>query len=188
MSPVSLAIFVQHARGRDAAEAESALITDYYMPAAVEWVERYTGRALITQTWTYTLDAPPDSAAAILLPRVPLIGVSSIVSYNASDVLATMSPVTDYDVDTASEPGRVVLRSGIGWPTDLRTYGSVVVTYTAGYGDTAEDVPPLLQLAVLHLATYWYDHREDSSETEPIYAPFGVRQILDNFKVGSVLA
>jgi uncharacterized phiE125 gp8 family phage protein len=67
----------------------------------------------------------------------------------------------DYFVDDKSEPGRVALAYNKSWPTlSLRPTNAVVVQFTAGYGDAADDVPQRVKQAMLLLIGHWYEHRE----------------------------
>lgn len=42
----------------------------------------------------------------------------------------------------------------------LRGCDAVEITYRTGFGDTANDVPEDLSLAMLRLIGHWYEHRE----------------------------
>lgn len=165
---------------------EDDLLAVHYLESATAWVERYTGRALIEQTWTLTLDAPPAYRAmgAILLPRVPVLSVTSVKSYSPTDVETAMSAVTDYAVDIASEPGRIVLRDGIAWPSGLRNHNGLVVTYKAGYGESGESVPIDIRQAICLLAAHWYENREASINTDLTEIPFGVQSLVDSYRTG----
>lgn len=183
-SPVSVETFVRHVREDSSTlDAELAL---QYLDAATSWVETYTGRALLEQTWTLTLDTFPwwYATPGILLPRVPVLSVTSVIGYNAAGTGTTMSAVTDYSVDL-SEPARVLLRDGISWPADLRTYGGIVVTYIAGYGTTPESVPAELRQAIALLAAHWHKDREASTDLKENEIPFGVKALVDPYRVSA---
>jgi uncharacterized phiE125 gp8 family phage protein len=132
----------------------SSLIT-----AARQWVEEFTGRALVAQTWRLTFDNWPDGPYA-LLPRPPLMAIESI-DYTDTDGVTRSVDESIYHVDGSHLPGRVVLADGASWPSaTLRTAAAVQVTYTAGYGTEAADVPRPLRQAVLLQIGHLYEHRE----------------------------
>lgn len=154
----------------------AALIT-----AARRYVEEYLGRALITQTWELFLDGigtslpalledayeelyqtefVPSSMRSIVLPRPPLLTVTSIKCYDEDDVESTWAS-TNYRVDTYSEPGRVLLAANGEWPTDLRAQQAILVTFTAGYGATAADVPDDIRTAIKRVIAGMYEGRQD---------------------------
>jgi uncharacterized phiE125 gp8 family phage protein len=118
--------------------------------------ENITRRALITQTLELVLDAFPP--AGIFLPLPPLQSVTSVKYIDEDGVEQTLS--TDlYDVDTDSEPGKVVLESGESWPTTYDQVNAVRVRYVAGYGAASavpEDVKTWMKLRVGTM----YENRE----------------------------
>jgi len=158
--------------------ADDALIRGFGL-AARKVAELVQGRALITQTLELTLDGWP-SKGYFELPRPPLQSVTSIKYYDEDDSEATVS-ADSYFVDTVSEPGRVVLNSGEVWPsTVLRPVNGIKVTYVAGYGDDAEDVPETTVQAIRLLVGHWYENREAAMTTGsvPKELPFGVSALL----------
>lgn len=51
------------------------------------------------------------------------------------------------------------------------------------YGGVGQDpVPPSLVQAVLLLAAHWYEHREGASEGAVREIPFGVREIITEYR------
>lgn len=153
--PVTLAEAKNHMRVSH--QDEDGLI-DALIPAARQWVEHFTKRALVDQTWQLTLDAFP--AAELWIPRPPLMSVTSI-DYTKQDGTSDSVDSSIYIVDTDHLPGRVALADGESWPSDdLQSIAAVIVTYQAGYGSSADDVPRPLRHAVLMLVGHLYEHRE----------------------------
>lgn len=135
--------------------------------AARERVEGFTQRALITQTWKLVLDMPNNK---VRIPKPPLQKVSSIEVIDTDGSASTIDP-KDYIVDTSGIYGRVTptkasrlafvdpeLWRGI-WPWH-RGFASFIVTFDAGYGDTADAVPEALRTAILMLTAQMYENRE----------------------------
>lgn len=177
--PVSLTEAKLHLRVDSTADDSliTALIT-----AAREYVEAFTGRALITQTWDYILDAWP-SGDEIVIPLPPLQSVTSVTYRDSDGNTSTVSSST-YTVDTDSEPGRVVLLTGYTWPsTTLYAVGGVRVRFVAGYGDNASDVPQALRQAMLLLVGHWYENREDATTANVRPIPLGAQMLMWPYRV-----
>lgn len=125
--------------------------------AARGYFEETAHRALISQTWRVTLDEWFDE---IELPRAPLQAVTFIKYRDADGVQATVDSST-YLVDTESEPGRIVLAKSQSWPSgELHRLNPIQITYVAGYGDEADDVPATMRQAIKLLIGHWYENRE----------------------------
>jgi hypothetical protein len=87
-------------------------------------------RALVLQTWDLYLDNFPGGNS-ILLPIPPLRAVE-FVRY--TDSLGVVRDFEDYSVDTAGEPGRVVLNYGESWPSvELGPVNPVHIRFQCGY-------------------------------------------------------
>lgn len=145
--------------------------------AARRHCEKIDWRAYITQTLETWLDAWPADGV-IHVPRPPLQSVTSVVYYNAADTAATLSAAS-YIVDTVSQPGRIVLRTGSAWPTTtLRAANGICITHVAGYG-LAVDMPEDIKNAMKLLIGHWYENREDSTVGAVSRSiDFGVRALL----------
>jgi len=123
------------------------------LTSAIEAVERDTRRSLLTQTWQLRLD---DFPSEIELWNPPIQSVTSITYVDTSGSTQTVSSSV-YVVDIQSEPGIVRLAYGQSWPSIRGDDRGVLVTYVAGYGDTAADVPYELHEAVKLAAQLAYD-------------------------------
>src|SRR5690606_26498646 len=139
---------------------EDALL-DIYIAAARDRAEQRTGRQLMPATWKLYLDCFPSWI--IRLPRPPLVSVTSITYVDTSGVTQTLSSSL-YEVDTASEPGRIVPAYGQSWPATRGEMNDVIVTYEAGYGETVAAargaMPANLKLGMLHYVAQWFRQRE----------------------------
>ena len=140
--------------------------------------EDWTGRALVTQTWTLWRDGFPhrkkdrlphdgyfelpvdfaDEAQRVLeIPRPPLQSVTFLKTYDTADQ-ATTFDAGKYFVDAASEPGRIVLNPASSWPSGLRPANAVEIEFAAGYGD-ASAVPDALKQGMLLWVKLLYGDR-----------------------------
>lgn len=132
--------------------------------AAREQAEDYTHRALINQTWKlylgmFPFNTPGAFPDAIIVPKPPLSSVTSITYTDTSGVSQTVD-ASDYDVDTASEQGRITPAFGEVWPTARDAPNSVVVTFVAGYGSAATSVPTRIKQGMLIAIGDMYENRE----------------------------
>jgi len=143
--------------------------------AARERVERVTGRALITQTWTAYWDSFPGSDT-IELPRPPLQSVTYVKYYDTDDTVATFSSA-NYDVDITGMVGLVRLKYALNWPTTtLRPTKGVEIQFVCGFGTAGSSVPGgLLQAVVLEVAQAYYGEDETRARRiESLLAPWVV--------------
>lgn len=183
--PVDITLAKQHLRV-DIADDET-LITDYILTART-WVEKVLGRALITQTWDYIIDAFPGGSDTLELPKSPLQSVTSI-TYTDSNGIATVWPAFNYQVDAVNEPGQVLPSYGSTWPSNtLRAANGVAIRLVAGYG-VATDVPWTYRMAILLLIAHWYENREPimaQRGVTPIEIPFTVKALLGVHEIAGV--
>lgn len=163
--------------------------------------EEWRGRAFLTQTWDFFLDAFPRVQGAafytnafpqatnradlpIALPRQPLQTVISLTYYTSDGQAHVLDPST-YFVDTANvnEP-RILPAIGTMWPFDLlRIANGVAVRFVAGYGSTPDSVPTHLQMALRQLVAYWYVNRDSIG-----VIPDGVMELLAQSQGGFAYA
>jgi uncharacterized phiE125 gp8 family phage protein len=136
IEPVTLADAKLHLKV-DTAD-DDALITRL-ITAARARAEWHTGRALITQGWILWLDCWP-ACGVVELQLAPLQSVSALTVYAPDDSASVLDPAT-YQIDAASAPARLALKTGVSPPINLRAINSVAIAFTAGYGDEAADVP-----------------------------------------------
>jgi uncharacterized phiE125 gp8 family phage protein len=143
--------------------------------AARDYAEGFQGRAYITQTWELALDEWPD---IIPLPKPPLQSVDSIEYYDTAGALNLLAPA-DYQVDVRGYQPRISPVYGGTWPSiQLQPLAGIVVTFTAGYGDLASDVPDRIRTAIEMLAGHLYEHREATDIKEVREVAFAVHALL----------
>jgi uncharacterized phiE125 gp8 family phage protein len=71
---------------------------------------------------------------------------------------------SNYYVDTAGTPGRIVLTQGAVPPVPGRIANGIEIRFTAGYGTTEDSVPTLLRQGMLQVIAHLYEHRGDSPD------------------------
>lgn len=154
--PVSLAEAKTHLR-IDLELADHDLDLEMKLLAARIYVEQVTHRALVDSTWDWVLDAWPRERH-IIVPKGRLTAVESIIYKDAGGAQHTM-PAADFEADTVSDPGRLVLAAGACWPAaGLKASHGISIRFRAGWDPAA--VPAPIRLAILMLAGHWYRHRE----------------------------
>ena len=174
--PVSLAEAKAHVRV-DHDDEDAAVLR--LIGAAREACERHTGRAFITQGWKLWRDGWPCAAKrALELPKPPLIAVSAVAAYDRSGAEVPLSSDA-YIVDSLSVPGRIVLKQSTILPVSLREANAIAVSFEAGYGANAADVPRAIRGAILNLVGFYYEQRgnapaEPPADTLALLAPFRV--------------
>ena len=159
---------------------DDGLIADL-LAAARALAERITRRAFVSRTLVLGMDAFPLLDAPIALPSPPLVSVSQVQYLDTAGATQTWSS-TNWRVDTASIPGRLVPVYDVDWPSTRAEIRAVTITYIAGYG-TAEDVPPDIRLAIQHMAAADYELRGASgtvpSRARALLTPYVVPAVME---------
>lgn len=197
--PVTVAEAKAHARIETA--ADDTLIGTY-ITGARELVEKLTGRALITQTWSLTLDAWPGDprnddwhdgvreapinfyeSAHVDIRKAPFLAITSVETLDESDDETVWASSNYYAVKHQGF-GRLVKKQGAVWPSIVnRSHGAIVITFTAGYGSLAADVPMGLRQAIKDIVSYWYENREAVSGVNMSEAPAKTQALIQQFRV-----
>lgn len=149
--------------------------------AATRKAEEFTRRAFITQTWEIAFDSAPSTR--IVIPRPPLQSILSIKSYDEAGAESVFS-LSNVWVDKRSTPGRIMLKDGIEWPTELRPIDAIVIQFTAGYGGSTGSVDAGIREGILRGVATLYAAREDAIiGTVAAQLPEGARELLFPYKV-----
>lgn len=127
-----------------------------WISAAREWVEAYTDRSLMTQTWQLSLPSMPRK---VWLPRAtPLASVTHVKYYDDDNTLQTWSSA-NYFTPSFEEPASIEVLDTATVPSIYSRSDAVQIEYIAG-ATTASSVPKPLVQAILMLVGHWYEHRE----------------------------
>ncbi len=149
----------------------NALVT-----AARQWVEEYTGRALITQRWQAFAPSFPDNDAPLIIPGGNVADSPAPVFEYMSDTgtWTTLASSAWFVESSSSDDYAAVYPSvaaGRGWPstvtegdgrrrggTGWKTRNVIRFAYTVGYG-AASQVPEAIKTAIKLHASFHYDNR-----------------------------
>ncbi|MFZ3035380.1 MAG: head-tail connector protein [Parvibaculum sp.] len=149
----------------------AALIT-----AARGALEGQTSRAFVTQSWRLVLNQWPG--AEVTLPLAPVSAVTAVTLHDADGDRSVAS--SSYEVSLDGDAP--CLASVAGWPAPTRRIGGVSIDFIAGYGAAAA-VPQPLKLAILLLATHWFENREPVSLGETgRELPLGVASLVAPYR------
>jgi uncharacterized phiE125 gp8 family phage protein len=153
--PVSLTEIKEHLR-LDDNDSDGELLD--LIKEGRRYVEGITGRALITQTWEFRLDA---FCLSLNIPKPPLQAVSSIQYQDANNATQTLNS-SNYTVDIYSQPARVVQSNTGTYPATYNDLNAVTITYDAGYGNSASDVPGVFKRAIKLYVEMMFDNPTSS--------------------------
>ncbi|HXV74405.1 MAG TPA: head-tail connector protein [Sphingomonadales bacterium] len=192
LEPVSLAEAKAHLK-IDHADEDGVIAS--LILAARQFCERYTRGALVEQTLKWTLSSwreektwgsldgcfVPDfgSLSFIEIPVGPLREVVSITTYDEAGA-GSVWGAENYYLSTAQ--ARIYRRAGASWPKPGRRGDGIEILYTAGFGDAAEDVPPILRRGILMLVAHLYLNREAVSDVPLAPVPYGIAKLFDSFR------
>lgn len=207
--PVTLADAKTHMRVDTT--LDDAYIT-LLITAARQFVENWTRRALIYQTWRLVFDHWPGGNAhgpsldrwwdgtiegplgmlgsqRVKLRKAPF-AISqpfSVTIYNEDGSVALLWDPSNYYLITDNGWAWLVKRVGQIWPLivpPVRQRGGIIVQFVAGYSADASLVPIALQQAIKDIVLHWYEVREAVGETSRWHPPMKTAAILEQYKMG----
>lgn len=175
--PAAMPVTIEEARlqcrvlGEDADDTAylTALIT-----VATDHVEKYTGRAIVEQTWELVADGFADE---MMLARGPVRSIVSVKYFDIDDAEQTLDAAT-YELDDVSDPQLLLKAPGASWPAVAEGRNRVIVRFTAGY----DAPPPAIRMAILLLIGLWFNNREAATEAELSEMPHAVEALLVNYR------
>lgn len=157
VEPITLAEVIAH-RGIVAADQYS-WVQNTAIPAARRAAENYLNVQLLAATWEETLSEFPASGE-ILFAKSPVRSLTS-VQYLDSDGVEQTWASANYDTELNVIPSRLMPAYGVVWPT-IRggRFDSVTLTYVAGMGEKAVELPEQTKVFCLNLVGHWFENRE----------------------------
>lgn len=152
--------------------------------AARRWVETFTQRALLTQTFTYKTDGFPRLSTDVFeLPGGKVSTFTSIVYLDTNGDSQTWSS-SKYTTDLVSEPALVGLVYNEGWPSIREWDLPVTLTYDAGFGADPSDVPEELRTSIKIIVAELYENREETVVgTVVSKVPWTARALAEPYRI-----
>lgn len=159
-------------------ESESDDLIESYIEAATAHLEGrdgILGRALVTQTWDYSLPCFPVESC-IALPLAPVQSITSI-TYKDENGNPQTFPGANYflSADKNWQP-KVYLGYNASWPGTRDEPDAV--TIRAVYGYTVVPLP--IKQAIVLLTAHQYENREPLGDAME-ELPFSVRALIEPF-------
>ena len=134
-------------------------VVDDLNVTSIEYITDVLQRSLVKETYELYLDDWPQGSCPIEICRVPLFSVESITYIDTDGVEQTLA-ADQYVADKVAEPAGIYRAYEVTWPTVRAQVNSIKVTFKAGYGDAADDVPEKYKTIIKQVFTHWYHHRE----------------------------
>ena len=171
--PLSLAEAKAHLRITHSSEDD---LIDGLIAAAVAYVDGtgLLGRAMITQDWAQWVNQAPGWVRLEIGPFQSLV---SVQYYDTDNVLQTAT-LSDFETRLAGDFVICKPKEDFEWPNAETRQDAIKITYRAGFGDAAGDVPQTVRHAMLLMIAHWYENREASSEKSMAKLPMGVDALL----------
>jgi uncharacterized phiE125 gp8 family phage protein len=139
---------------------------------ATNYLERYTGRKLVNQTWTIWLDRNEYAdrlrayANTITLSSLNVSAINSVTLY-APDNSSSVVSAADYRLSGGilSASNRLAFNDNVSISTNnVRQTDSVAIEVSTGYGAASTDIPKPIHQALSVLISHWKDFGMKSSK------------------------
>lgn len=171
-----------HLRVTDA--GEDAYIV-HLINAVQAVAQQITRRTLLTTTYLYYIDVFPSNRI-IEIPKPLMQSLTHVKYFDTSNVQQTLA-ATQYDVDTVSEPARIIEASGKTWPSIYEKPNAIEIKYVAGWL-AASEIPAGLVQGMYYLLGFFFDRRDpiaSGSRVEIAELPFTMKHLFSAYKVAS---
>ena len=154
-----------------------------FLRAAMSAIEARTGKILIERDFSWTLNGWRDETGQAL----PVAPVSALLDVIFVSRLGVEHPLAAHFYKLEQDMQRPKLTPVAGVLPQVPTGGAVRIGFRAGYGATWDELPADLGQAVLLLAAYYYEYRNESSVGEG-YMPFGVSSLIERYRTVRLFA
>jgi uncharacterized phiE125 gp8 family phage protein len=147
--------------------SEDDSLLQMWIVSAREQAEAYMRRAFVSRVLELSFDTFP-----VLPIRLPMSPVSTVTSITYIDYQnqSTVMDLSEFVIDLDSDPARIDHAYLKTWPSvTLRPINSVKIRYTAGYGDSGEDVPAKIRDTILLCCSWKNANREAEKFPEELF-------------------
>jgi uncharacterized phiE125 gp8 family phage protein len=179
VSPLSLADAKVHLRVDAVITRDDDYITAL-IDAAADVAQMHTNRQFITAVYDAFFDSWPTDSY-LYIGKNPVQTIDSVKYTDTTGATITLTEGTDYEVDTASEPARVYIKTT---PALYDGPAPIAVRFTAGYGNAGTNVPTALIQAMQLLVGNFYEMRQDAQIGQSLAEiPTSSRFLLNRYKI-----
>lgn len=151
--------------------------------AATEYAREFVGKALISEEWALSLRSAGRDGR-ISLPVTPVSALVSATYFDADNQAQSLN-VSDFYLYSGEDWSYIEPVNG-SWPTVYDRLDAITVTFTAGFGADAADVPSTIRQAIRLLVGHWYENRLAASDIVVQKIPFGADALLGLSRKGWV--
>ena len=177
---------------RLAPSAEDLATLQALIAVARNFVEDYTGRALLSTSYLLATDSwtggeTEGGIDQLLLDRSPLQSVQSVTYIADGDTEQSELDSSEWVAITSTTPGRVLFLPD-SLPALANRPDALQICFTAGHS-TAAEIPPVLLHAIRLLVSNFYEQRAPinvGNITSEL--PLGLRHLLDSQRIGGWVA
>ena len=171
--PLSLAEVKEHLRVTNAYQDD---LIDGLIAAAVAYVDGtgLLGRAMITQDWAQWVNQAPGWVRLEIGPFQSLVSVE----YYDTDNVLQAATLGDFETRLAGDFVICKPKEDFEWPNAETRQDAIKITYRAGFGDAASDVPQNVRHAMFLMIAHWYKQWSASTEIKMNTLPMGVDALL----------
>lgn len=157
-------------------------VLEAVLRAALAAVEARTGKALLSRGFRWTVNAwrAPEAQALPIAPVTELTGFK-FIGRNGDE-----TPIDLDWVQLVQDAQRPMLRANGASLPKIPVGGVAEIGFTAGFALNWEGLPGDLQLAVLVLAAYFYEHRGDGA-MEDGNMPLPVAVLTERYRTVRIL-
>ncbi|KZK99153.1 hypothetical protein [Pseudovibrio sp. Ad26] len=143
------------------------------------------GQALVTQVWRCAWSRPPCGNQKLKLPCGPVQKIESASYFDTDGNEHSIDPAKLWLLRRSSET-KVFPGTGFAWPSMSDHPEALSITFTVGYGSSA-DVPSDIIHAAHLMVGNWYEHREPVVVgTIASELPLSAQRLIDKNRVGWV--
>ena len=158
-------------------------VLESFLRAAMSAIEARTGKILIERDFSWTLTAWRDETGQAL-PVAPVTALEELVFVSR---LGVVTPLANSFYALEQDMQRPRVKPVAGVLPAVPTGGVVRIGFRAGYGARWDSLPADLGQAVLLLAAYYYEYRNETSVGEG-YMPFGVSSLIERYRTVRLFA
>lgn len=177
---VPIRAFAEHLRlgSGFADDGSQDAVLEIYLRSAMAAIEARLGRVLLARNFLWTVTRWREEASQGF-PVGPVRSVDAVTLISAEGEEAVVD-ATAWSVLRDSQRPRLVGRFGRNLPK-IPSSGHAEIRFSAGFGESWNDVPVDLRQAVLLLAAHFYENRSGTAAV-PAAMPFGVLMLIEAYR------